>query len=737
MNTTTHELRKRFAVKTIIALLTCSQLASSIAFAQVSLPSDVIRRQSQYSTVQQAVYQLVAESKDVDNDGTLEVPAMKLGTGVGPGDGGVIPDTSGAPKTDGFGGTLAYCAWDNGTNTSSAGRIPGGSTAGSISLAVISYGLDNVFQTSCSDVASGITRGDDYAFWMTSNQLATASSSTTSTYWNAPVATQAILLTLPPATLHEGEVRLVKDGNILFRWDAMQQQWIRIGAGGSNNWSDSGSNDAVLANGKVAIGQASVGSEALVVNAASGTDALGLKGAGATTGVSIYNQAGSAVNAFLGYNNQTSQMVIDVKSGSFAIKTGGLERLSIAEDGSLIINSQLFLDANRNMFASTGTFTGSVNAALGYQVGGTTVIDAARNITNVTNISASGTASVGSLQLGGATAIDSNRAGYLSSLTTTGAITANGGILTTSLTASGKITTAAPTTSQAGLNLPHGVAPTAPINGDLWTTTGGMFVRINGSTLQLADTTSAQTLTNKMLGAGSTWNGNTIAVSYGGTGNTTVGTAGSVAYSTGTSYGFTAVGAVGQVLTSGGTASPVWTTATSGNTANTIVQRDALGNFSAGTITANLIGNVTGTATTATNLAAGSAGSIPYQFMPGATSMLAIGASGTVLTSNGTAPVWATPTGTGSPVLSAGPSFTGTVSVVDLTATGNSVFSGTIRVPTSVSGTACATEGQISTDASGVLLTCQTSAVSGGSCSTLGATAVQASGNSITYLVCQ
>lgn len=51
------------------------------------------------------------------------------------------------------------------------------------------------------------------------------------------------------------------------------------------------------------------------------------------------------------------------------------------------------------------------------------------------------------------------------------------------LTGSGKLVTAASTTSQAGLNLPAGTAPTSPVNGDLWTTTTGLFARVNGTTV--------------------------------------------------------------------------------------------------------------------------------------------------------------------------------------------------------------------------------------------------------------
>lgn len=41
----------------------------------------------------------------------------------------------------------------------------------------------------------------------------------------------------------------------------------------------------------------------------------------------------------------------------------------------------------------------------------------------------------------------------------------------------------AATTSLSSLRLAHGAAPTAPVNGDMWTTTAGLFVRINGATV--------------------------------------------------------------------------------------------------------------------------------------------------------------------------------------------------------------------------------------------------------------
>jgi len=50
-------------------------------------------------------------------------------------------------------------------------------------------------------------------------------------------------------------------------------------------------------------------------------------------------------------------------------------------------------------------------------------------------------------------------------------------------TMSGPLVTAASTAGAAGLNVPPGVAPTSPNNGDLWTTSSGVYAQINGSTL--------------------------------------------------------------------------------------------------------------------------------------------------------------------------------------------------------------------------------------------------------------
>lgn len=64
-------------------------------------------------------------------------------------------------------------------------------------------------------------------------------------------------------------------------------------------------------------------------------------------------------------------------------------------------------------------------------------------------------------------------------------------------TATGKITFTTATASIASINVPHGVAPGSPVNGDLWSTTGGLFARINGNTRSMATIEGDESFTGK------------------------------------------------------------------------------------------------------------------------------------------------------------------------------------------------------------------------------------------------
>jgi hypothetical protein len=120
----------------------------------------------------------------------------------------------------------------------------------------------------------------------------------------------------------------------------------------------------------------------------------------------------------------------------------------------------------------------------------------------------------------------------------------------------------APTTANASINLPHGTAPTSPTDGDLWTTTSGLYGRINGSTVG-------------PLGAGvsSVGSGNVVGNSTGSTAapaDTTLtslidrafgSTQGQILYRGSSAWAALGTGTAGQVLQTGGaSANPSWVT---------------------------------------------------------------------------------------------------------------------------------------------------------------------------------
>lgn len=99
----------------------------------------------------------------------------------------------------------------------------------------------------------------------------------------------------------------------------------------------------------------------------------------------------------------------------------------------------------------------------------------------------------------------------------------------------------------------------------------------------------------------------------------------------------------GGTITTSGT---IAVDATELNTPSKVVARDASGNFSAGTITANLTGNastatIATTANAATNISGGGAGRVVFNTGAGATSFTAAGTAGEMLQSAGTGtPIW-------------------------------------------------------------------------------------------------
>jgi hypothetical protein len=84
--------------------------------------------------------------------------------------------------------------------------------------------------------------------------------------------------------------------------------------------------------------------------------------------------------------------------------------------------------------------------------------------------------------------------------------------------ANGKVSTIpSEATNGAGFNIAHGVAPTSPVNGDIWTTTGGLFARINAGTQQFAALSTNNTFSNASSTYGNSTATGTINVASGAT----------------------------------------------------------------------------------------------------------------------------------------------------------------------------------------------------------------------------
>ena len=196
-----------------------------------------------------------------------------------------------------------------------------------------------------------------------------------------------------------------------------------------------------------------------------------------------------------------------------------------------------------------------------------------------------------------------------------------------------------------------------------------------------------------LAGTGLTLTGNTFSIT-----NTTVAAA---AYGSASQVATFTVNAQGQLTLAASTsiaiaASQVTSgTIDSARLSGSYTGITGLGTLTDLTVTNTITGSISGnagtatTATTATNLAGGASGSVPYQNAPGATSFLAVGANGQVLTLAAGVPTWATPTvGTVTSV-----SGTGTVSGISLsgtvTSTGNLTLGGTLDLsaPPAIGGT--------------------------------------------------
>jgi len=157
----------------------------------------------------------------------------------------------------------------------------------------------------------------------------------------------------------------------------------------------------------------------------------------------------------------STNMVTKLNADPATSSAGGLDSALLrgsAPSSSNLANSIVLRDSNGDFYASVvhaPTFDGKANDAI--TADGADKLNTARTINGV---SFNGTANI--------TVFDSTK------------VAKAGDTLT------GKLIFFTPTTGAASLTLPHGVAPTTLVNGDVWTTTVGQFNRIAGITRRVA-----------------------------------------------------------------------------------------------------------------------------------------------------------------------------------------------------------------------------------------------------------
>ena len=174
--------------------------------------------------------------------------------------------------------------------------------------------------------------------------------------------------------------------------------------------------------------------------------------------------------------------------------------------------------------------------------------------------------------------------------------------------ANGKVSTiASDATNGAGFNIAHGAAPTSPVNGDIWTTTSGLFMRQNGTSRQYVDFDSSQTIngnktfSNATSTFGSSTATGTISVASGATISASTKT---VNVATGGVVGSTTLTTIGPVLGASTTSIGNTTAASTLNLATgaTLTATTKAVNIGtagvAGSTTNITIGSTTGTSTT-------------------------------------------------------------------------------------------------------------------------------------------
>lgn len=136
----------------------------------------------------------------------------------------------------------------------------------------------------------------------------------------------------------------------------------------------------------------------------------------------------------------------------------------------------------RNLAANTLAFTSGTHTEVGFgsnftAASGTTVYNMIANTQTINN------AGNGAFSMWKCTPTWTAQGGDAFFIDYSPTVTSITGIHYSFRATAGLMSLPASTTGSASFRIAHGSAPSSPVNGDIWTTTSGLFVRINGSTV--------------------------------------------------------------------------------------------------------------------------------------------------------------------------------------------------------------------------------------------------------------
>lgn len=158
----------------------------------------------------QAAFILTSETTR-NASGIPVATAFSTGTTV-PTNGGLIPTTSAAPKTDSWGSNIGYCT-QAATNQSDP------------VFAVLSAGPNKVFNTTCDQALTGVTIGDDKVIVKSVANILQGVGGTV--YYGDPVATSNDLSNL--AAVPPGQIRVVtSDGSAWVNKTGAAGTWTQL-----------------------------------------------------------------------------------------------------------------------------------------------------------------------------------------------------------------------------------------------------------------------------------------------------------------------------------------------------------------------------------------------------------------------------------------------------------------------------------------------------------------------------